>query len=155
MYVAPGFQGHELKMDVAVSSCDTHRPVGVYPSPCHFSTLICLSLSGSFRPCLLSAFISLKLPVSLSLVPARPIAMLIRMPGKCSVVHVCVCVCVCVWVWGGGSPVTKLSDEACDLFKGMPESQHQSELGHKMTQLDTETSVCVNVWVCMHNSQFA
>lgn len=32
---------------------------------------------------------------------------------------------------GGGSPVTKLADEACDLFKGMPKSQH------KMTHLDT------------------
>jgi len=50
MYVVAGFPGHELWMDVAMSSCDTHRPVSVSSSHRHFSSLICLSLSGSFQP---------------------------------------------------------------------------------------------------------
>ena len=66
--------------------------------------------------------------------------MLIQMPGQCSPPRVSE---------GEGSPVTKLADEACDLFKGMPKSQPQNELGHKMTHLDTETSVCVCVCVCV------
>ena len=70
--------------------------------------------------------------------------MLIQMPGQRSAPRV---------YEGEGSPVTKLADEACDLFKGMPKSQPQNELRHKMTHLDTETSVCV----CrvMHKLQFA
>lgn len=45
--------------------------------------------------------------------------------------------------------MTKLADEACDLFKGMSKSQHQNELRHMMTHLHTETSVCVCVCACM------
>lgn len=41
--------------------------------------------------------------------------------------------------------MTKLADEACDLFEGMPKSQHQNKLRHEMTHLRAETSVCVCV----------
>lgn len=34
---------------------------------------------------------------------------------------------------GEGSPVTKLADEACDLFKRMPKSQHQNKFEQRMT----------------------
>lgn len=33
---------------------------------------------------------------------------------------------------GEGSPVTKLADEACDLFKAMPKSQHQNKLEQRI-----------------------
>lgn len=33
---------------------------------------------------------------------------------------------------GEGSSVTKLADEACDLFKEMPESQHQNRLEQRI-----------------------
>lgn len=39
---------------------------------------------------------------------------------------------MCSCEGGGGSPVTKLADEACDLFKGMPKSQHQNELEQRI-----------------------
>lgn len=35
---------------------------------------------------------------------------------------------MCSYEGGRGSSVTKLADEACDLFKGMPKSQHQNKL---------------------------
>lgn len=49
---------------------------------------------------------------------------------------------VCVCEGGGGSPVTKLAVEACDVFKGMPKKQHLNKLRYKMTYLHTETSHC-------------
>lgn len=107
-----------------MSSCDTHRPVDVYPSSCHFSALICLSLSGSFRQCFL---ISIHLSEIAHLFqpcsgPSHHDADM-NARQMLGYAHVCV-----VMKGEGGSPVTKLADEACDLFKGTPDSQHQNEL---------------------------
>lgn len=101
MYVAPGFQGHELWMALAMSSCYNHRPVTVY----EFSPHICPSLAPIFY------LTSLYHPLSSCL--SCPDADMNARPAR---MHVS--------VRGGGSPVTKLADEACDLFKGMPKSQH-------------------------------
>lgn len=43
--------------------------------------------------------------------------------------------------------MTKLADEACDLFKGTPKSQHQNELEQRIkcetkAQLDLQTEYC-------------
>lgn len=48
----------------------------------------------------------------------------------------------------GGSPVTKLADEACDLFKGTPKSQHQNKLEQRIKQT-RNTCICKkgnNLW---------
>lgn len=41
----------------------------------------------------------------------------------------------CVPMRGEGSPVTKLADDACDLFKGMPKSQHQNKLEQRIKRV--------------------
>lgn len=100
-----------------MTSCDPHMPVSVYPSPCHFPDLSCLF------PTPFSAVISgfiLNGQKSLDLI-------VLWLPGQRAR--------MCSYEWGRGSPVTKLADEACDLFKGMPKSQHQNKLEQRINRM--------------------
>lgn len=116
-------------MDVAVSSCDTHRPVSVYPPHWQCSSLICLSLSGfTLQPWFICVHPSQRTHIPQSCaglfhrdadMSARP---MLPMRGRVS--------------------VTKLADEACDIFKGMPKSQHPNMLELMKTHLHGD----VNVW---------
>ena len=113
-----------------MSSCDTHTPVSVYPFLCHFPPLICLSMSGLIQPCIICAHLSEPTHLSQSCTgPSCNDADMNAMP-------------MLVYAYGGGgSPVTKLANEACDLFKGMPKRQHQNEMGH------TRWHTCYSVYV--------
>lgn len=90
MYMAPGFRGHELWIDVAMSSCDTHMPVSVYRFPCHFPSLICLSLSGSLQPCFIRVHLSE--PTHLSQSGPGPSHCDANMNARLMLVYVHVCV---------------------------------------------------------------
>lgn len=51
-------------------------------------------------------------------------------------------VCTDVFLQGGeGSPVTKLADEACDLFKGVPKSQHHNKLEQRIKHIKQKTAM--------------
>lgn len=96
-----------------MTSCDPHMPVSVYPSPCHFPALICESLRVVLA--VLSGFSRKQEQISWS--GQDQVSWL---PGQHAQMQ--------SYEGGGGSPVTKLADEACDLFKGTPKSQHENEL---------------------------
>lgn len=86
----------------------------------------CLSFAQSL-PC---SYLSIYLRVVLPVLSGFSLKQAISSADSVMTARTAAPMCSCEG--GGGSPVTKLADEACDLFKGMLKSQHPNELEQRI-----------------------